>query len=128
MAQNPPDRPEDRTGKGVTIRKSRKGRVIASGLPNRNGKSFVNPSGKIGRKNNGRTGRKIFAVTGIIIISVLLVAITAVSIFWSYIFSGFRPDKSGEITLYPSEALTHEPPFKDKITNILLIEIGRAHV
>ena len=120
MAREIDDFPEQGRA-GVAVRKGRRGRVIASGLPNRTGRSYVNASGRIRRKESGRRGRKIFLVTGISIISVMLIAVTALSIFWSYIFSGFIPDKGGEISPHPTEALTYEPPFKEDITNILLI-------
>ncbi len=121
MRRNKPTDPSFRAGAAVSVRRSRKGRTFAAGLPNRDGKSIINPAGRIRRKSNDSRGRRIFVITGVSILSLLLVLVIAVTIFWSYIFSGFRPDKGGKTTPFPSEALTNEPPYFANITNILLI-------
>lgn len=108
-------------GDDLCIRRSRKGNMIASGLPNRSQRSFVSPSGNLRKYRRGRRGRRIFVITGVSLISLLLIAVTGGSIFVSFLFSGFRPDSGDDVTPYPTEALTHQPPSRDDVINILLI-------
>lgn len=100
--------------------KRKNGRAIFLGLPNREIESTVNPVGKISKPKKKMTGRRLFSMVGVFIVMFSLLAATGITLLWGYIFADFKPDKSGQLDI-PTDALTHAPPLRDDITNILLI-------
>lgn len=109
------------TGAPFIMRRTRNGRMVADGLPNRAGKSAVSLSGRIRKPQKNKTGRHIFTVIGISALVIILISTIGISALWNFVFSGFRPDLGNDTTGFPTEALTYSPPFSEDITNILLI-------
>ncbi|MHB1453500.1 MAG: LCP family protein [Saccharofermentanales bacterium] len=105
----------------LRMRKTRNGRMVAEGLPNRTGRSAVSLTGHLKKPRKNRTGRRIFTAIGISALVIILISTIGISALWNFVFSGFRPDLGGNTTGYPTEALTYSPPFSEDITNILLI-------
>lgn len=108
---------DNRNSERLIIGRDKKGGLIASGLPNRKGKSTIVPAGKI-RIKKKKAGRIIIS-SGIVLIALILILVTAGSIAWNYIFSGFKPDE--EEFVFPDRKLTNIPPDLQGLTNILLI-------
>lgn len=112
---------DPQNGAPIRMRRTRNGRMIADGLPNRAGRSAVSLSGRIQKPRKNRTGRHIFTVIGISVLVIILISTIGISALWNFVFSGFKPDFDNDTTGFPTEALTYSPPFSEDITNILLI-------
>ncbi len=73
------------------------------------------------RKKKRLTNKQLISRIGIGFLSAILIVAVGLTLLYNYLFSGMKIDKPSEI--YPTEALTNQPPVNKDITNILLLGV-----
>lgn len=101
--------------------KKRSPQATMSGLPDQEGALPVNNVGVLRKRRKKLTRKQAFTRIGVGILSVFLLLGLLVGLIYNYIFSGLDVQKPSNI--YPTEALTYQPPSDKDITNILLLGV-----
>lgn len=103
-------------------KKKRIKRPVISGLPHQNEPHSVNQVGYLRKRKKKLTGKQWFFRIGIGLVSTLAVLFLCGALLYNYFFSGLvHPDGNNKV--YPTEALTYQPPQSKDITNILLLGV-----
>lgn len=101
--------------------KKRSPQATMSGIPNQEGALPVNNFGVLRKRKKKLTRKQAFSRIGVGILSVLILLGLLIGLIYNYIFSGL--DVQEPSNLYPTEALTYQPPSDKDITNILLLGV-----
>lgn len=101
--------------------KKRSPQATMSGIPNQEGALPVNNVGVLRKRKKKLTRKQAFTRIGVGILSVFLLLGLLIGLIYNYIFSGL--DVQAPSNIYPTEALTYQPPSDKDITNILLLGV-----